>query len=78
MWGVFWQGNQVLVQCDNMAVVQIIATNTSTDTTMMHLLRALHFFSAYYNINLRAVHIPGSVNICADAISHNHLQVFFS
>ena len=50
-------------------IVQIIATNTSTDSTIMHSLRGLHFFSAYYNINLRAVHIPGSINICADAIS---------
>ena len=50
MWGVFWWGNQVLVQCDNMAIVQIIATNTSTDPVIIHLLRRLHFFSAYYNI----------------------------
>lgn len=75
--GVFWRGNQILVQCDNMAIVQIIAANTSTDAIIMHLLRGLHFFSAYYSINLRAVHIPGSVNICADAISRNLLQVFF-
>ena len=77
MWGVFWQGNQVRVQCDNMAVVHIIAANSSKDATIMHLLRGLHFVSAYYNINLRAVHIPGSINICPDAISRNLLQVFF-
>ena len=77
MWGVFWRGNQILVQCDNMAIVQIIAANTSTDPIIMHLLKGLHFFSAYYNINLRAVHIPGSINVSADAISRNLLQVFF-
>ena len=76
-WGVFWWGNQILVQCDNMAVIQIIANNSSSDSTIMHLIRGLHFFSAYYNINLRAVYIPGSINICADAISRNLLQVFF-
>ena len=76
MWGVFWRGNQILIQCGNMAIVQIIATNTSTDPILMHLLRGLHFFSAYYNISLRVVHIPGSINICADAISCNLLLVF--
>ena len=54
MWGVFCQGNQVRVQCDNMTVVHIIAANSSKDATIMHLLRGLHFVSAYYNINLRA------------------------
>ena len=77
MWGVSWRGNQILVQCDNMAVVNVIAANTSKDPSIMHLLRGLHFFSAYYNINLRAVHIPGKNNTYADAISRNHLQVFF-
>ena len=29
MWGPFWLGNQVLVHCDNMAVVNIISSNTT-------------------------------------------------
>ena len=27
--GVFWMGNQILVECDNMSVVQILAANTT-------------------------------------------------
>ena len=63
MWGPFWAGNQVQVQCDNMSVVNIIASHTSKDKSIMHLLRGLHFICAYYNINLRASHIKGSI-IC--------------
>ena len=77
MWGAYWHGSQVLVRCDNMAVVQIMAANSSKDAVVMHLLRGLHFFSAYYNINMQVVHIPGAVNTCADAISRNLMQVFF-
>ena len=41
----------------------------------MHLLRCLHFFLAYYDCTLRAVHIPGVLNVAADAISRNRIQV---
>ena len=78
MWGPYWQGNQVLVQSDNMSVVNVIAANTSKDQTIMHLLRSLHFICAFYNINLRATHVPGAKNVSADAISCDKLQVFFA
>lgn len=76
MWGPWWQGRQGLVYCDNMAVVNIIASNTSKDRTCMHLLRGLHFICAYYNISLRAAHIAGANNLSADAICRNNMQVF--
>jgi hypothetical protein len=86
VWGHCWQGNQVLVlvlvlvlvYSDNMSVVNIIASNTSKEKTIMHLLRGLHFICAFYNINLRATHIKGSTNLSADAISRDNLQVFFA
>ena len=77
-WGPYWQGNQVLVQSDNMSVVNVITANTSRDKTIMHLLRGLHFICAFYNVNLRAMHIPGAKNVSADAISRDKLQVFFA
>ena len=61
-----------------MSVVNIIASNTSKDKTIMHLLRGLHFICAFYNINLRATHIQGTKNLSADAISRDNLQVFFT
>ena len=59
---------QVLVQCDNMAVVQVISAQSSRDRTIMQLLRCIHFFCAANDFKLRAKHIPGRHNVLADAI----------
>ena len=58
VWGEQWQGKHVLVWCDNMAVVQVIAGLSSRDSLLMHLLRLLYFFLAIYSIQLEAKHIP--------------------
>ena len=68
-WGPYWHSSLVQVHCDNMAVVNIIASNSSRDKLAMHLLRALHFVCAFYSIQLSVKHIPGSDNTIADAIS---------
>ena len=77
IWGAQWQHRQVLVWCDNMAVVSIMASQTSKDPLIMHLLRCMHFFWALHDISVQAEHIPGASNTVADAISRNNLQVMF-
>ena len=77
VWGEKWAHKHVLVQCDNMAVVACIHSQSSKVPTIMHLLRTLHFITAFFDINLTACHLPGEVNILADALSRNNLQVFF-
>ena len=69
--GPAWHQQQVLVLCDNMVVVQVILALSSRDRTLMHLLRCIHFFCAANNFKLRAKHIPGHLNVLADAISRN-------
>ena len=76
VWGPHWQHKCVQVYCDNMAVVNILYTQTSKDARIMHLLRCLHFFCASYDLRLRASHIKGVLNTAADAISRNLPQVF--
>ena len=44
----------------------------------MHLLRSLFFVKAYFDLDLRAVHIPGKDNVVADAISRDDLPTVFS
>lgn len=46
VWGRDWCHQQVLVQCDNMSVVQVITAQSSKDRTLMHLLRCIQFFCA--------------------------------
>ena len=77
VWGPDWRHQRVLVQCDNMAVVQVITAKSSRGHTLMHLLRCIHFFCAVGDFKLRAEHISGCCNTPADAVSRNHLQVFF-
>ena len=77
-WGPYWRPSPIKVLCDNMAVVNIITSNTSRDKLVMHLLRGLHFVSAFYSIQVKIQHIAGSDNTIADAISRDHLQVFFN
>ena len=38
IWGHQWRNQQVLVKCNNMAVVQVITNLTSRDPMLMHLL----------------------------------------
>ena len=75
VWGAHWRQKVVLNQCDNMAVVDVIRSQKSKDPTIMHLLRCLHFICAYWEIELRVEHIPGKLNVMADAVSRNLLQV---
>ena len=39
-------------------------------------MRCLHFFTAHHDIRMRAVHLAGSLNVAADSVSRNNLQVF--
>ena len=49
VWGRHWH---VLVQCDNMAVVEVMKAKTSHDKLLMHMVRSLHFL-----IHISAQHI---------------------
>ena len=75
IWGPLWAHSRVQVLCDNAAVISIVNARTSKRKDIMHLLRYLHFFLAFYDVTIKAVHIPGVLNNAADTISRNHPQV---
>ena len=77
VWGPKWRGRQIVCHCDNMAVVAVVNSGYSRDTTMMHMLRCLFFLVAFFQILIRAVHIAGISNRAADALSRNDLPRFF-
>ena len=78
VWGPGWQGSTVIFYCDNTGAVAVINSGYSRIPQIMHLLRCLFFIRAYFQISVRAVHIPGQHNCIADAISRNNLDYFFS
>ena len=67
----------VLFQCDNISVVAAIKKGSSKDPLVMHLLRSLWFFVAYFDICLTVEHLAGCLNITADHLSRNNMQSFF-
>ena len=72
VWGPHWRGRTV----DNAAVVAIIRSGTSRHPLVMHLMRCLFFFVAYYQLYLVPVHLPGKYNEAADALSRDNLPLF--
>ena len=73
VWGPRWRGKSVRCQCDNAAVVAIVRSGTSKHPLVMHMIRCLFFFVAYYQLFLDAVHLPGRY---ADALSLDNLSLF--
>jgi hypothetical protein len=68
----------VLVKSDNMAVVAVLKSGACQDQSLMHLMRCLHFFAAFYQLQVTAAHVPGKDNVAADALSRNDYTRFSS
>ncbi len=73
LWGLKFRDKKVIFFSDNSAVVSIINKQSSTDTSLMVLLRSLVVTSLQFNIVFVAKHIPGKFNTIADLLSR--LQV---
>ncbi len=78
IWGHGWAGHRVLFYSDNAAVVAVIQRRSARDTCLLHLLRCLYFYAAHFQFTYTAHHIPGVDNVAADALSRNHMSIFFS
>jgi hypothetical protein len=76
VWGVQWQGRQVVARCDNIAVVAVINNRYCRDPALMQLLRCLSFVEARRQFTLSAVHLSGIQNTLADHLSRNRLSAF--
>ena len=68
VWGPAWRHQQVLIQCDNVAVVQVINVQKCKDPLLLHLMLCL------VDIGVKAKHIPGIHNTAADAISRGAIS----
>ena len=76
IWGPGWRGKTVHCLCDNAAVVAILRSGTAKHPLVMHLMRCLSFFVAFYQLYLDAKHLPGTCNEAADALSRDNLPLF--
>ena len=55
----------------------MIKATYAQNAHLMHLLRLLVFYASFYYFWFTASHIPGIININADALSRNNMAVFF-
>ena len=78
VWGYRWSQKTVQFICDNQAVVTVLNKTYCQDGKLMHLLRCLVFLAAKYQFWFTAAHIPGRVNILADALSRNDNELFYA
>ena len=61
VWGHDWHGSAIHCQCDNQALVGMLASHYSWH---MHLLGCLFFLKATYRLTITASHSPGCMNTC--------------
>ena len=75
VWGPYLKKQHVLFQCDNNSLVTCISKGYSKDPSVMHLLRYLWFFVAFFDIRVSAEHIAEVANCAADMLSRIMLQI---
>ena len=76
VWGPLLPRKILEFKCDNQGLVEAINKGSSKEPVVMHLLRCLWFFSAFFEITIRAAHIPGALNTAADRLSRNQAVQF--
>ena len=55
-----------------------MAWRSARDALAHYLLRCLYFYTAYYQFDYQAEHVPGTMNTVADALSRGNLNLFYS
>ena len=78
IWGPILARKQTELQCNNQSLVSAINKCSAKDSTVMHLLRCLWFFTALFDIDIMATHIAGVSNEAADMLSRNHTKRFLT
>ena len=76
IWGPLLPRKILEFKCDNQGLVSAINKGSSKEPVVMHLLRYLSFFSAFFEITMTAARIPGALNTTEDMLSRNQAAQF--
>lgn len=76
IWGPMMRNHSILLMTDNEALVAIINKQSSPDSLIMKGIRKLVVACLTFNVRGRARHLPGSVNVRADALSRGFIDKF--
>ena len=68
-WGPSWRDSKILCMSDNTQVVTGLNCGRSDNPVAMSLLRRIFWLCVLYNCHIVSEHIPGKLNVEADALS---------
>ena len=69
LWARFWASSSVVFHCDNLAVVQVVASGKTKDSFLSACIRNIWLLTAIFDIDLHIEHIQGVKNTIADHLS---------
>ena len=75
VWATMWQNKQLLIHCDNQAVVDILSKGKPRDQQLAAISRNIFMTASNFDIELKIVHVAGKNNPVADLLSRWHLTV---
>ncbi len=75
VWGPSWGGKHVRFHSDNAAVVACVQKRSAKSPPLVQLLRCISLYGAYYGFQISAEHVPGVVNVVADALSRDRADL---
>ena len=69
LWGRSWSHKKVLIKCDNQAVVSILKTGKTRDSTLATIARNILLEASCLHITITVIHVLGKDNKVADTLS---------
>ena len=77
-WGELWQGQRIVLHCDNNCVVECLNKGCSRSPDMMRLIRNMFFLCAKYSVEISARYVNTKANDIADSLSRLQFERFFA
>ena len=77
LWACKMSGKRCSIRCDNTTTVLAINNLKTRNTNLQNTVREIMFLCATYEIEIRAIHIPGLENRIPDWLSRWHLDSKF-
>ena len=69
VWATRWANKRIKINCDNLAVVEILKSGKTRDSFLATCARNIWLITAMFNIDIIIIHVPGVNNQVADLLS---------
>ena len=69
VWANIWANKIIKINCDNLAVVEILKSGKTRDPFLATCARNVWLITAMFNIDIIIIHVPGVSNQVADLLS---------